>query len=133
MSTAVKTTVKKKKKSAKKKVTHAIAHVKATYNNTLVAITDKHGNVLAMSSAGRNGFKGPKKATPYAATMIVKDVVERVADYGVQEVSVRVTGIGQGREAAVRALHGNGLKVVSIKDTTPVAHNGCRMPRPRRV
>jgi small subunit ribosomal protein S11 len=109
------------------------AHVQATYNNTIITFTDLHGNVLVSSSAGRVGFKGPKKSTPYAAGLIVKDLVERVRPYGLQEVSVFVKGVGSGREAAIRAFHANGINVLSIRDITPIPHNGCRAPRPRRV
>ena len=108
-------------------------HIQATYNNTIVTLTDLSGNVLAWSSAGRMGFRGPKKATPYAAGVIVRDASERVRPYGLQEVSVFVKGVGSGREAAIRALHVNGLQVLSIRDITPIPHNGCRPPRPRRV
>ena len=109
------------------------AHVQATYNNTIITLTDLHGNVLVTSSAGRVGFKGPKKSTPYAAGMIVKDLTEKVRPYGLQEVSVFVKGVGSGREAAIRAFHANGINVLSIRDITPIPHNGCRAPRPRRV
>jgi len=109
------------------------AHVQATYNNTIVTLSDLQGNVLAWSSAGRMGFRGPKKSTPYAAGVIVRDVVEKVKPYGLSEVSVFVRGVGSGREAAIRALHANGLQVLSIRDVTPIPHNGCRPPRPRRV
>jgi small subunit ribosomal protein S11 len=98
-----------------------------------VTLTDAQGNVLAWSSAGRVGFRGPKKSTPYAAGVIVRDAVERARPYGLAEVNVLVHGVGSGREAAVRALHAHGLQVLSIKDVTPIPHNGCRPPRPRRV
>lgn len=127
------TKVVRRKKRKKALVQRGIVHIKATFNNTLVAISDKNGNVLGMSSAGRNGFKGPKKATPFAASMIVKDVVERTREYGLQDVDVLVSGVGAGREGAIRALNANGLRVLSIKDITPIPHNGCRPPRARRV
>lgn len=135
LSTMTATTQKIKKKKSKKKrqVRRGQAHITATYNNTVVTLTDQNGNVLSWSSAGQNGFKGPKKATPYAAGVIVKDVVEKVKDYGLQEVAVFVKGIGTGRESAVRALNAQGLKIISIKDVTPIPHNGVRQPRPRRV
>jgi len=123
----------RRKKKAKKNVTHGVVHIQATYNNTIVSITDTNGNTLAWSSAGKNGFKGPKKATPYAASIIVKDAIERVREMGLQEVDVIVRGIGAGREGAIRALNINGIKVLGIRDLTPVPHNGCRPPRPRRV
>lgn len=105
----------------------------ATYNNTIVSITDQSGNLIASSSAGQNGFKGPKKSTPYAAGIIVRNVAEKVKDTGMQQVDVFVKGVGSGREGAIRALHANGLEVMSIKDNTPIPHNGCRQPKPRRV
>lgn len=125
--------VRKRKKSKKLAISRGIVHVQATYNNTIVSITDKSGNVVGWSSAGKNGFKGPKKATPFAASMIVKDVVDRIKENGLTEVDVIVRGVGAGREGAIRALNANGLKVLSITDVTPVPHNGCRPPRPRRV
>jgi len=131
---------KKKKKAAPKRkgkkmrqVSRGCAYIQATYNNTIVTLTDTDGNVLAWSSAGGNGFRGPKKATPYAASVVVRRLMEKVADVGMKEVDVFVKGVGQGRESAVRALNANGLSVLSIKDVTPIPHNGCRPPRPRRV
>ncbi|MFA6428021.1 MAG: 30S ribosomal protein S11 [Candidatus Buchananbacteria bacterium] len=123
----------KKSKKAKRQVAFGRAYVKATYNNTIVTFTDQNGNVLGWSSAGKVGFAGPKKSTPYAAGIIIKDVVEKTKDYGLKEVNVFVQGVGSGREAAVRALNANGLNVLSIKDVTPIPHGGCRPPRPRRV
>jgi small subunit ribosomal protein S11 len=124
---------KRKGKKAKKQVSTGNAYIQATYNNTIVTFTDADGNVLAWSSAGSNGFRGPKKATPYAASVVVRKAAEKVADAGLKEVHVFVKGVGQGREGAVRALNANGLSVLSIKDVTPIPHNGCRPPRPRRV
>jgi small subunit ribosomal protein S11 len=130
----------KKKKAAPKRkgkkvkqVSTGNAYIQATYNNTIVTLTDPDGNVLAWSSAGSNGFRGPKKATPYAASVVVRKVAEKVVDSGLKDVYVFVKGVGQGREGAVRALNANGLNVLSIKDVTPIPHNGCRPPRPRRV
>jgi small subunit ribosomal protein S11 len=122
-----------KKKKIKKKVSRGQAHIQATYNNTIVSLTDANGNIIAWSSAGVNGFKGPKKATPYAAGIIVKNAAEKAKEYGLQEVDVFVKGVGSGREAAVRALHANGITVASIKDVTPIPHNGCRPKKVRRV
>ncbi len=122
-----------KKKKIKKKVSRGQAHIQATYNNTIVTLTDATGNVLAWSSAGLNGFKGPKKATPYAAGIIVKNAADRAKEYGLQEVDVFIKGVGAGREGAIRALHANGLAVASIKDLTPIPHNGCRPKKTRRV
>ena len=122
-----------KKKKAVRQVPRGSAYVQASYNNTIITITDPNGNVLGWSSAGVTGFKGPKKATPYAASVVVKDLLNRVAAYGVKEVSVFIKGIGGGRESAIRALYANGLNVVAITDVTPIPHNGCRPPKKRRV
>lgn len=124
---------KKKKKKVKRMIKRGQAHIQATYNNTIVTITDLNGNVIAQSSAGMNGFRGPKKATPYAASVIVRTVVDKIKNFGVQELDVFVRGVGSGRESAVRALHANGINVLSIKDVTPIPHNGCRPKKPRRV
>lgn len=123
----------RRRSKKKRQVTRAQAHILATYNNTIVTLTDQGGNALVSFSAGRAGFKGPKKSTPYAAGMVVRGAVERAKEYGVKDVDVLVKGVGVGREAAIRALYANGLNVLSIKDITPSAHNGCRPPRPRRV
>jgi small subunit ribosomal protein S11 len=134
---ATKAVVNKEKKVHKKKVKRLLkrgqAHIQATYNNTIITITDLNGAVIAQSSAGANGFKGPKKSTPYAASVIVKNVADQVKNFGLQEVDVFVKGVGSGREGAVRALHANGLNVMSIKDVTPIPHNGCRAKKPRRI
>lgn len=127
-----KTTTKRKNKK-KRQVKRGQAHIQATYNNTIVTLTDQNGNVLASSSAGKCGFKGPKKATPFAAGMIVKNAIESVKEYALQEVAVFVKGVGTGRESAIRSLHAHGLKVIGIKDVTPIPHNGCRARKPRRV
>jgi len=124
---------KKKKKKIIKRTPIGAAYVQATYNNTIVTLADLSGNVLCSSSAGRLGFKGPKKATPYAASIIVKDVIGRSKEYGLQSVSVFVKGVGAGRESAVRALNANGLNIIAIKDVTPIPHNGCRAKNPRRI
>ena len=126
--------VKRKKKKAPRKITIGKAFIRATYNNTIVTLTDMQGNVIAWASAGIAGFKGPKKSTPYAASIITRLAVGKAReDYGLQEVSVFVRGVGTGRESAVRALNSNGLIINSIKDITPVPHNGCRAKKPRRV
>lgn len=130
---AKKKLLKGRKKKTIKMVTLGNAFIKATYNNTIVTLTDQTGNVLSWSSAGINGFKGPKKATPYAASIIVRDAVEKSKVYGLKDVNVFVKGVGMGRESAVRALNANGLNVLVIKDTTPIPHNGCRRRKPRRV
>jgi small subunit ribosomal protein S11 len=120
-------------KKAARSVPTGRAYIQATYNNTIVTLTDLTGNVLAWSSAGAVGFSGPKKATPYAASVIVKSVVEKAKPYGLREVAVFVRGVGSGRESAIRSMHANGLVVTLIKDVTPLPHNGCRAPRPRRI
>ena len=119
---AEKKVVKAKKKKAVRQVPRGNAYVQATYNNT-----------LGWSSSGIAGFKGPKKATPYAASVVVKNLADKIADYGVKEINVFIKGIGGGREGAVRALHTNGFIVISINDVTPIPHNGCRAPKKRRV
>jgi len=131
MAKAKKTT--KKKKKMLRQVSSGRAYIQATFNNTIVTLADQNGDVLSWASAGMVGFKGPKKATPYAATMVVKKAVDSAAEYGLKEVNVFVKGIGGGREGAIRALNGNGLNVLSIKDVTPIPHNGCRPPKRRRV
>ncbi|MCF7819901.1 MAG: 30S ribosomal protein S11 [Candidatus Pacebacteria bacterium] len=125
---------KRKKKTTAVKVKVGKAFIQATYNNTIVSLTDLQGNVISWASAGVAGFKGAKKATPYAASIIVKIAAMKAKEeFGLQEVSVFVSGVGTGRESAVRALNANGLEVTSIKDITPVPHNGCRPKKPRRV
>lgn len=126
-------TKRSKKTKAIKHVPRGLSYINATYNNTIVTLTDLQGNVLAWSSAGKMGFRGPQKATPYAAGVIVKDAVEQAKKYNLKEVHVFVKGVGAGREAAVRALYANGLNILSIKDITPIPHNGCRPPKVRRV
>lgn len=122
-----------KKKKSIKQVSVGCVHIKATYNNTIVTFTDMSGNVLSWSSAGSNGFKGPKKSTPYAASVIVKDAAEKVKAYGLTDVSVFVRGVGSGREGALRALNTMGFNVLTMKDVTPIPHNGCRPKKVRRV
>lgn len=127
------TTRSRRNKKAQRHVSIGNAYIQATYNNTIVTLSDADGNVLSWSSAGHCGFRGPKKATPYAASVIVKSVIDKAEAFGLKEVHVLVKGVGQGRESAVRALNANGLNVLSIRDVTPIPHNGCRPPRPRRV
>lgn len=122
-----------RKKKTVRQVSQGCAFIQATFNNTIVTFTDLNGNTIAWSSAGHCGFKGPKKATPYAASVIIKDVAEQTKESGLKELTVFVKGIGAGRDAAVRALNANGFSVLSIKDMTPLPHNGCRPPKPRRV
>lgn len=120
-------------KKVKRQVASGNAYIQATYNNTIITFTDRVGNALTQSSAGHSGFRGPKKSTPYAAGVIVRNAVERTRPYGLKEVNVFVKGVGSGREAAIRALNANGIIVLSIKDVTPIPHNGCRARKPRRV
>ncbi|MFH1232653.1 MAG: 30S ribosomal protein S11 [Patescibacteria group bacterium] len=124
---------KKKKKKVEKKVSVGMAFIKATYNNTIVTLTDTSGNVLSWASAGIAGFKGPKKSTPYAAQIIARIAIEKAKEFGLTEVGAMVKGVGPGRESAVRALNANGLIVTRIKDITPIPHNGCRAKKPRRI
>jgi len=121
------------KKIKRRNISKGQIHIKSTYNNTIVTITDLNGGVIAWSSAGLLGFKGAKKATPYAATSIVGSLLEKTKKVGLKDVEVFVKGIGSGRESAVRAIAANGLNIASITDTTPIPHNGCRPPKPRRV
>jgi small subunit ribosomal protein S11 len=127
------TVEKKKKKKIKKQIQKGQAHIQCSYNNTLITVTDMNGEVLSWSSSGLLGFKGAKKSTPFAATQVAGDVAEKVKKYGVKELEAYVKGVGSGREAAVRALVNRGFDLVSIKDITPIPHNGCRPRRPRRV
>ncbi len=108
-------------------------YIQASYNNTLISFTDTNGNLIAQSSSGALGFKGPRKATPYASNRIVETLGEKMKKVGLRDVTVFVKGIGSGREAAVRALVGQGLNITSIKDITPIPHNGPKPPKPRRV
>lgn len=124
---------KPKAKAKKKFVPHGRAYIQATYNNTIVSLTDAQGNVISWASAGLLGFKGPRKSTPYAASLIVKHVIDRVKEMGLRSVDVFIKGVGSGREAAVRALNANNINVLSIKDVTPIPHNGVRPPKVRRV
>ncbi|PJC40667.1 MAG: 30S ribosomal protein S11 [Parcubacteria group bacterium CG_4_9_14_0_2_um_filter_41_8] len=124
---------KKRKKKQKVSLKQGIAHVTATYNNTIVSIADTKGNVFAWASAGKLGFKGPKKSTPYAAGIVVRDLADFVKQSGLNQVDVIVKGVGMGRDAAIRGLSGLGLQIQSIKDRTAVPHNGPRPSKPRRV
>lgn len=124
---------KPRKKKIRREMQRARAYIKCTYNNTAINITDANGGALAWSSSGSLGFKGAKKATPYAATQVVNAVNEKIAKFGVREIEAYVRGVGSGREASIRALANKGYKLVSIKDLTPIPHNGCRPRKPRRV
>ena len=121
------------KKKIKKNITSGIAFVKATFNNTIVTITDDSGNVIAWASAGSKGFKGSRKSTPYAAQIAADDVATKAQEHGLKILTVKLKGPGSGRETALRALQSRGFKILSIKDTTPMPHNGSRPPKKRRV
>jgi small subunit ribosomal protein S11 len=125
-------TVKKVKKKAHVD-SNGVAHIKATFNNVLVTITDIYGNTVSWSSAGKNGFKGSRKNTPFAAQVSAEAAGKEAYDLGMRKIEVFVKGPGSGREAAIRALHTAGLTISSIKDVTPIPHNGCRPPKKRRV
>jgi small subunit ribosomal protein S11 len=122
-----------KKKKEKKNIPTGVAHIKATFNNTLVTITDPAGNVVSWSSAGVQGFKGSRKGTPFAAQLAGQDAARKAMDHGMRNVDVFVKGPGAGREAALRALQAAGLTVNLIRDVSPIPHNGCRPPKRRRV
>ena len=122
-----------KKKKARRHVTVGIAHIKASFNNTTVTVTDTKGDVLCWSSAGTSGFKGSRKSTPFAGQCASQQVAEKAAKFGVKELEVRVKGPGSGRESAITALEAAGMKIKSIEDVTPLPHNGCRPPKKRRV
>jgi small subunit ribosomal protein S11 len=124
---------KKVRRREKKNVAHGHAHIKSTFNNTIVSITDPMGNVIAWASAGHVGFKGSRKSTPYAAQMAAESAARRAQEHGMRKVDVFVKGPGSGRETAIRSLQATGLEVGSIQDVTPVPHNGCRPPKRRRV
>ena len=122
-----------RKRRVKKNIQNGIAHIRSTFNNSIVTITDEHGNAVSWSSAGALGFKGSRKSTPFAAQMASEAAAKQAMEHGMKYVDVTVRGPGAGREAAIRALQSAGLEVTSIKDVTPVPHNGCRPPKRRRV
>jgi small subunit ribosomal protein S11 len=122
-----------RKKKARKEIGFGVAHVQSTFNNTIITITDHLGNSICWSSAGTSGFKGARKGTPFAAQLAAKDVATKAREAGVRYVDVRVTGPGAGRESAIRSLQTAGLEIKSIKDVTPIPHNGCRVRKKRRV
>ena len=122
-----------KKKKSKKNILNGIAYVQSTFNNTIVSIADTDGNVISWSSAGSKGFKGSRKSTPYAAQIAADTAASKALEYGMKTLSVEVKGPGSGRETAIRALQARGFKILTIKDTTPMPHNGTRPPKKRRV
>ena len=123
----------KKKKKVKKNITSGIAYVYSTFNNTIISIADTNGNVISWASAGQKGFKGSRKSTPYAAQIAADAAASKALEYGMKSITVQVKGPGSGRETALRALQARGFKILSIKDTTPMPHNGTRPPKKRRV
>ena len=123
----------KKKKKIKKNITSGIAYVYSTFNNTIISIADESGNVISWSSAGAKGFKGSRKSTPYAAQIAAEDVGNKAKEYGLKNLKVEVSGPGSGRESALRSLQSIGYVITSIKDVTPIPHNGCRPRKRRRV
>ena len=122
-----------RKRRVKKNIQNGVAHIRSTFNNSIVTLTDEHGNAVSWSSAGALGFKGSRKSTPFAAQMASEAAAKQAMEHGMKYVDVTVKGPGAGREAAIRALQSAGLEVTSIKDVTPVPHNGCRPPKRRRV
>ena len=122
-----------KKKKIKKNIVNGVAYVQSTFNNTIVSIADTQGNVLSWASAGQKGFKGSRKSTPYAAQIAADSAASKALEYGMKTLTVEIKGPGSGRETALRALQARGFKILSIKDTTPMPHNGTRPPKKRRV
>lgn len=123
----------KRTKKREKVEAMGVAHVKATFNNTIISLTDNYGNVISWASAGRVGFKGSRKSTPFAAQLAAETAVKEAMELGLRKVEVLVKGPGSGREAAVRSIQAAGLEITAIKDVTPIPHNGCRPPKRRRV
>ena len=122
-----------KKKKVKKEIGFGLAHIQSTFNNTIITITDHQGNAVCWASSGTSGFKGARKGTPFAAQLAAKEATEKAKESGVRYVDVRVKGPGAGRESAIRALQAGGLEIKSIRDVTPIPHNGCRVRKRRRV
>jgi small subunit ribosomal protein S11 len=123
----------KKKKKVKKNVSVGVVHINATFNNTIITVTDPTGNVIAWSTSGAKGFKGSRKSTPFAAQIAAEDAIRKAMEHGMRSVSVLVKGPGGGRESALRAIANTGVRVTYIRDVTPIPHNGCRPPKKRRV
>ena len=121
------------RKKVKKTVTDGIAHIHASFNNTIVMVTDRQGNALAWATAGGSGFRGSRKSTPFAAQVAAENMTDRLREYGLQSLEVKIKGPGPGRESAVRAFNNAGFKITNITDVTPIPHNGCRPPKKRRV
>lgn len=121
------------RRKEKRVVNRAVAHITATFNNTIVTFADNRGNVIAWATTGSSGFKGARKGTPYAAQMTAENAARRAQEMGVQEIDVRVRGVGSGRDSSIRALNAFGFRILSLRDVTPMPHNGCRAPKRRRV
>jgi len=124
---------KKPRKKVKKNISDGIAHIYATFNNTIITISDRHGNTLCWATAGGSGFRGSRKSTPFAAQVAAEKCGQTAKDFGMENLEVHIKGPGSGRDSAVRALNGCGYRITSIIDTTPIPHNGCRPPKKRRV
>jgi small subunit ribosomal protein S11 len=122
-----------RKKKIKKVVSQGQVHIQATFNNTMITVSDTDGNVISWATAGASGFKGSRKSTPYAAQVAAEIAIEKAKVYGLEKVDVFVRGIGSGRDSAIRAFNASGIYISSLKDVTPIPHNGCRPPKPRRV
>ena len=129
----VKAATARPRRKERKNITSGVAHVNASFNNTMITITDAQGNTISWSSAGAMGFKGSRKSTPYAAQMAAEDAGKKAAEHGVRTLEVNVSGPGSGRESALRALSAAGMTITTIRDVTPIPHNGCRPPKRRRV
>jgi small subunit ribosomal protein S11 len=123
----------KRKRSKRKEISSGVVHINATFNNTILTLTDPQGNTLLWSSAGKVGFRGTRKSTPFAAQVAAEDLAQRAKEAGVSSIEIRLSGVGMGREMALRALASSGLKITKIRDVTPIPHNGCRPPKRRRV
>lgn len=133
MAKAAATKKKTFRKKEKKNIPYGIVHIAASFNNTLISITDGEGNLISQSSSGARGFRGSRKGTPFAAQQAASEAAKKAVEVGMREVEVRVKGPGGGRESAIRAINQAGIRVTSIRDTTPIPHNGCRPPKRRRV
>ncbi len=121
------------KKRARKNIANAVAHIKASFNNTIISFTDEAGNTICWATSGASGFRGSRKSTPFAAQVAAEEACRKAMDHGVKNVSVLVKGPGSGRESAIRAIAASGLNITFIRDVTPIPHNGCRPPKRRRV
>lgn len=133
MAKASNTAAQRVRKKVKKNVAEGVVHVHASFNNTIITITDRQGNALAWATSGGQGFKGSRKSTPFAAQVAAESAGRVAMEYGVKNLEVRIKGPGPGRESAVRAMHGLGIKITAISDVTPIPHNGCRPPKRRRI